>query len=51
MGPPSYMRSAVNRNVIKRRMTVLPSGKQDVEFLDVNLMVHILTARPSGRAV
>jgi len=25
MGPPSYMRSVVDRNVVMRRLTVLPS--------------------------
>ena len=28
MGPPSYMRSVVDRNVVMRRMTLIGSGKR-----------------------
>jgi len=33
MGPPSYTRSVVDRNVVKRRMTVLLHDRKDYSII------------------
>jgi len=41
MGPPSYMRSVVDRNVVLRRMTVIDAKFQALEVV-TNIIVEVI---------
>ena len=51
MGPPSYMRSDVDRNVVKRRIPVFGYGREKVTYGRANFKNHQLHALYMSSAI